>query len=102
MTLPIRHFAYAVALGCRVAGTTWLAPLLPQGGTGAAILISVVAVSTAGVAVLENKLICRRWLEPRTPLSFSSGTTRSLLRGHAPPPFSLGVVLGSLLAVRLL
>lgn len=105
MLIPLRTLAYMLALASSATVTAYLAPLcltvLPQDGSGVAILALTTALTAGGVAVLERKLRWSCWLEDKFSPSPGRGIRSSLLRGQAPLPFSLGVVLGALLAVKL-
>ena len=95
-----------LALACSSVGTAWLLslclPLLPHGLLATTIFIAAVALVFTGVATVERRLLWQRWLEPRAVTDLTRRPRSSLLQGFAPLPISLGVVVGALLALKLL
>lgn len=107
MQRALRSLTYLVALVASTAVSSLVVAqilaLLPDGALGFLLAALVVASMALGVTVIERALFWGAWLEPRgEPKPASLRAHSKLMAGHAPLPLTMCVVLGALLAVRLL
>lgn len=101
MPRAVRSIAYVFAFIASATTSAFVTmrglPLLPLGGAGLPLLLLLVVGAAMAVAKFE-----RRWMRPREPAMVNTVPRSSLLAGNAPPPLSLGVVVGVLVALKVL